>query len=216
MENAIKDYRTGAPIMPAYNFGSPTFNEDFRKKLKFARMKTENVVLIQYFAVATNNRCFAPPPTLPERDTKIINFLGQYFEVEPGALPYLCSVTANDIAKSSENDLQKIIEARPPLPTPPTKGPCLEPDANNVLGQDIITPGEMWYTPSDPTNPPRYQLDPDLPLPEDYCRDLDLPLEPVPAFATDRLGPVNFTNLTSSLQHGPRALAASCSHPVSP
>src|SRR5215216_5498896 len=181
LEKALEDHQAGKSAVLTFQFDSPTFEEDFLANLRKAQAQTSNITLTQYFAVAAKHKVFSTQSELPLRDIRIAKFLGDYFLDEPGTLPHLCNVSPNDIARTSEANLQKIIHIKPPAPlkrkhrdpTPeaPTFSELLTADPL-ILGQDKNSPGEMWQsTPNSPFSPV-YSPDYDLDKFRDYCRDL--------------------------------------------
>jgi len=132
--------------MLVYNFEDPNIETTFPAKFDLARSKKENYLLTQYFALHLAYKIHPPTNLLRINDRKIASFLGRYFEKEPGALPYLCHVTPSQIDHLSAPQLEEIIRLYP-QPDPPTACHSLD-----ILGQNEITPGEMWYPNLDPTD----------------------------------------------------------------
>ena len=107
-------------------------------------------------------------------------FLGDFFHEEPGALNYLCNISANDIDHVSVTQLKAIINSRNSLSLLPAK--CHHDDSpttdQDVPGWNNKTPRKMWYPESNTSDPAPYKPDFDIDAWNQQCHDLDLPLLP--------------------------------------
>ena len=155
-EEALRQSRSGKPVFPPVDLTSPTIEEELEDAYDLALLKVNNVVLTQLLRLGQHLCRNNITPNRHLRNHRVGQFLWDYFCREPEALQYLCEVTINGIDRVSEKDRKMILLQRParrPAPSPVSS--CAStPESNvfdedpspafDVLGQNNVTPGEMW------------------------------------------------------------------------
>lgn len=174
---ALEQSRSGQPVIPYLDFSSPNIEDELEANYDIATTKTNNGILIQLLLLGQYLRRSQTAPNLNLRNHRIGIFLFEVFQYEPEAVAYLSDVSVTSIDRVSVKDQNIIIQSLPRRPIPaPSPSSEYDPDPRpspkrtrfeaspspsyNVLGQNIITPGEMWQDALNTSDSPRYSPKP--------------------------------------------------------
>ena len=211
-EDALLRSRAGQDALPILDYSSPTILKEMEENYELALAKTENIVLVQLLLLGQYYARHSHKLVPDQRPHRVGVFLWNYFQYEPEALPHLSGVTVASIDRVPPKDHDEIIRQRPPKPPPAPspasdyEDPFLRPPKRtrrkspsktlspDILGQNGISPGEMWQT--DPNSPTSPHYSP-VPFDDDFYLEglksppllslpLPLPLSPPPSVAVPR------------------------------
>jgi hypothetical protein len=159
LEEALLEFRNKIPLIIELDFDSPRFAQDNQKNIDTMERRTNNCLLVQYYAEGIHCHKWGLKPK--NRNQVIGCFLDEYFKDEPMALHHLNEVTPYLIQRVSASKRTSIIQEKPALVPEPilatvfTKSPKttsyeeypfeLAPIIEgNIQGPNDLETGEMW------------------------------------------------------------------------